>query len=177
MNADVIVSIVFTVVICISFGSLLFLIPQFRNFVHRVFIFKKYKKLLYLIRHEERDELYGHTVYYPLAPYLLLDMEAKIKKLDSLYQVVSNSGANYATNDDLIDIIIDSLKRQMKVCSVVRSQENSDILLETLDIIRTNFMNMIDYGTEIDIEYIKKTMEILKGYNELSDMKAKACLD
>ena len=30
---------------------------------------------------------------------------------------------------------------------------------------------------EIDIEYIKKTMEILKGYNELSDMKAKACLD
>ena len=148
MNADVIVSIVFTVVICISFGSLLFLIPQFRNFVHRVFIFKKYKKLLYLIRHEESDELYRHTVY-PLAPYLL----------------------------DLIDIIIDSLKRQMKVCSIVRSQENSDILLETLDIIRTNLMNMIDYGTEIDIEYIKKTIEILKGYNELSDMKAKACLD
>ena len=176
MNADVIVSIVFTVVICITFGSLLFLIPQFRNFVHRVFIFKKYKKLLYLIRHEERDELYRHTVY-PLAPYLLLDMEDKIKKLDALYQVVSNVGANYATNDDLIDIIIDSLKRQMKVCSVVRSQENSDILLETLCIIRTNFMNMIDYGTEIDIEYIKKTMEILKGYNELSDMKAKACLD
>ena len=176
MNADVIVSIVFTVVICISFGSLLFLIPQFRNFVHRVFIFKKYKKLLYLIRHEESDELYGNTVY-PLAPYLLLDMEAKIKKLDSLYQVVSNVGANYATNDDLTDIIIDSLKRQMKVCSVVRSQENSDILLETLDIIRTNFMNMIDYGTEIDIEHIKKAMEILKGYNELSDMKAKACLD
>lgn len=176
MNADVIISIVFTVVICISFGSLLFLIPQFRNFVHRVFIFKKYKKLLYLIRHEERDVLYGHTVY-PLAPYLLLDMEDKIKKLDSLYQVVSNVGANYATNDDLTDIIIDSLKRQMKVCSVVRSQENSDILLETLDMIRTNFMNMIDYGTEIDIEYIKKTMEIQKGYNELSDMKAKACLD
>ena len=176
MNADVIVSIVFAVVICISFGSLLFLIPQFRNFVHRVFIFKKYKKLLYLIRHEESYELYGHTVY-PLAPYLLLDMEAKIKKLDSLYQVVSNVGANYATNDDLIDIIIDSLKRQMKVCSVDRSQENSDILLETLDIIRTNFINMIDYGTEIDIEYIKKTMEIQKGYNELSDMKAKACLD
>ena len=176
MNADVIVSIVVTVAICISFGSLLFLIPQFRNFVHRVFIFKKYKKLLYLIRHEESDELYRHTVY-PLAPYLLLDKEAKIKKLDSLYQVVSNVGANYATNDGLIDIIIDSLKRQMKVCSVVRSQENSDILLETLDIIRTNFMNMIDYGTEIDIEYIKKTMEIQKGYNELSDMKAKACLD
>lgn len=176
MNADVIVSIVFTVVICISFGSLLFLIPQFRNFVHRVFIFKKYKKLLYLIRHEESDELYKYTVY-PLAPYLLLDKKAKIKKLDSLYQVVSNVGANYATNGDLIDIIIDSLKRQMKVCSVVRSQENSDILLETLDIIRTNFMNMIDYGTEIDIEYIKKTMEIQKGYNELSDMKAKACLD
>ena len=176
MNADVIVYIVFTVVICISFGSLLFLIPQFRNFVHRVFIFKKYKKLLYLIRHEESDELYKYTVY-PLAPYLLLDKKAKIKKLDSLYQVVSNVGANYATNGDLIDIIIDSLKRQMKVCSVVRSQENSDILLETLDIIRTNFMNMIDYGTEIDIEYIKKTMEIQKGYNELSDMKAKACLD
>ena len=176
MNADVIVSIVFTVVICISFGSLLFLIPQFRNFVHRVFIFKKYKKLLYLIRHEERDELYVHTVY-PLAPYLLLDTEDKIKKLDALYQVVSNVGANYATNDDLTDIIIDSLKKQMKVCSVDRSQENSDILLETLDMIRTNFMNMIDYGTEIDIEYIKKTMEIQKGYNELSDMKAKACLD
>ena len=176
MNANVIVSIVFTVVICISFVSLLFLIPQFGNFVHRVFIFKKYKKLLYLIRHEESDEFFWHTVY-PLAPYLLLDMEAKIKKLDSLYQVVSNVGANYATNDDLTDIIIDSLKRQMKVCSVDRSQENSDILLETLDIIRTNFMNMIDYGTEIDIEYIKKTREILKGYNELSDMKAKACLD
>ena len=176
MNADVIVSIIFTVAICIGFGSLLFLIPQFRNFVHRVFIFKKYKKLLYLIRHKESDELCEHTVY-PLAPYILLNKKDKIKKLDALYQVVSNVGANYATNGDLIDIIIDSLKRQMKVCSVVRSQENSDILLETLDIIRTNFMNMIDYGTEIDIEYIKETREILKGYNELSDMKAKACLD
>lgn len=176
MNADVIISIVFTVGICIAFGSLLFMIPQFRNFIHRIFIFKKYKKLLYLIRHEESDELYVNTVY-PLAPYLLLDKKTKIKKLDSLYQVVSNVGANYATNGDLIDIIIDSLKRQMKVCSVDKSQENSDILLETLDIIRTNFMNMIDYGTEIDIEYIKETREILKGYNELSDMKAKACLD